>query len=320
MANLVIVAIPEQDDPVWRVSSEKVPHCTLLFLGDAMKTPNVTKMIEFLEHAVETTDMGPFGLEVDYRDALGADEADVLFFKKNWSGKRLEQFRWQLLQNTPIRNAYDNATQHEGEWIPHLTLGYPETPAKEIDKSDSPYYSGIHWVSFDKIALWFGDYEGPEFRLEYNDDFAEVSMGTTAEAGEEFISHYGVLGMRWGVRKERNVSTSVRTDTGVVNRKTKVVTKGGESAPAHTDAIIAAVQKQKLKKSGTDALSTQELRELSTRLQLEAQVETLTTKKGKKFAKRQLETAGQQQIQRGIARGVATGAAKRGGKAALLLA
>lgn len=145
-------------------------------------------------------------------------------------------------------------------------------------------------------------------------------MSTTTECGEEFIAHFGVKGMRWGVRKERAVSTSVQTDTGLVKRRTKVETKGGESHPAHTDAIIAAVQKQKLRKSGTDALSTQELRDLSTRLQLEAQVTGLTTKKGKKFAQRQIETAGQQQIQRGTARAITVGAAKKGGKAALLFA
>jgi 2'-5' RNA ligase len=317
MASLVVVAIPAEDDYVHKISSEKVPHCTLLYLGDdVMKVPNVIKILDFVEHAAEVWEQGPFMLEVDHRGTLGEDKADVLFFKKNWSGKKLEQFRWQLLQNSAIRTAYDNATQHEGEWIPHLTLGYPDSPAKEDERD----YPGIRWVDFDRIALWFGDYEGPEFRLEYNDDLAEVSMSTTTDRGEEFIAHFGVKGMKWGVRKERSVSTSVRTDTGLVRRKTKVVAKGGESHPAHTDAIIAAVQKQKLRKSGTDALSTQELRELSTRLQLEAQVETLTTKKGKKFAKRQLETAGQQQIQRGIAKGVATGAAKRGGKAALLLA
>jgi 2'-5' RNA ligase len=316
MSNLVIVAIPAEDDYVHKISSEKVPHCTLLFLGDAMTTPNVTMMIEFLEHAVNFWERGPFMLEVDHRGTLGEDEADVLFFKKNWSGRELESFRGQLLKNHPIRNAYDNATQFEGDWVPHMTLGYPATPAKE-DKRD---YPGIRWVDFDRIALWFGDYEGPEFRLEYSYDLAEVSMSVTTERGEEFISHFGVKGMRWGVRKERTVSTSVQTDTGLIKRRTKVQTKGGESAPAHTDAVIAAVQKQKLKRSGTDALSTAELRELSTRLQLEAQVETLTTKKGKKFAKRQLETAGQQQIQRGVAKGIATTAAKRGGKAAILLA
>lgn len=35
MANWAIVAIPEERDPVWKYSSEKVPHMTLLFLGEA---------------------------------------------------------------------------------------------------------------------------------------------------------------------------------------------------------------------------------------------------------------------------------------------
>lgn len=125
-------------------------------------------------------------------------------------------------------------------------------------------------------------------------------MSTKTERGAEFISHYGVKGMRWGVRKERAVSTTVRTDQGVFRRRTRVATKGGFGAEAHTDAVVAAVQKQKLKKSGTDALSTQELRELSTRLQLEQQVQVLATGKGQKFVKKQLESEAESQAKRRI--------------------
>ena len=149
----------------------------------------------------------------------------------------------------------------------------------------------------------------------------EESMAqSSADAGAEFVlKHFGVKGMRWGVRNERSVATDIHTDTGIVRRRTKVRTKGGEAQPAHEDAVKAAVQKQKLKKSGTDALSNNELKDLASRLELEVRVETLATKKGRKFISRQLETQGQQQLQKGIGRGVSTGAArvvKKGGKAA----
>jgi hypothetical protein len=131
-----------------------------------------------------------------------------------------------------------------------------------------------------------------------------VSSSMTQSAmGEDYIlEHFGIKGMHWGVRNARPVSTETHRDVGVVRRQTKVRASGGEAHPAHPDAVKAAVQKQKLKKSGTDALSTQELRDLTGRLQLEAQVNTLTTKRGKKFAQRQLEVQGQQGVQRGITR------------------
>lgn|SRR3954468_8044778 len=147
------------------------------------------------------------------------------------------------------------------------------------------------------------------------------------EAGKELVErrlqHFGVKGMHWGVRNSTPVSTRVRTDTGVVKRQTKVHATGGESHAAHPDAIRLAEQHQRFKKSGAAALSTHELRDMSQRLQLEAQVSTLTTKKGKKFAQRQLEVQGQQAVQRGIARGTATAAkkhAKRGAAGAALAA
>lgn len=311
MGNLAIVAIPREDDYVRKISSEKVPHCTILFLGPAEGRP-VLKIAEFLQHAVNIMELGPFGLEVDSRDVLGMDEADVLLFKKSWSCKRVEQFRSQLLKHNPIRDAYDSVNQYD-EWTPHLTLGYPKTPAKE-DKRD---YPGIHWVEFDRIALWYGDYQGPEFKLEYNynDDLMEVAMSAEADHGRAFLEHYGIKGMKWGVRKSRS-ATDVTT-TSVVNAglrsKTKVKAKGGHAQEATPDAVKAAVQKQKLRKSGAAALSNNELRELATRLQLEEQVKTLAAPKGKKFVTKQLSTAGTQQVQRGLseAAGEATRRARR---------
>lgn len=214
--NLVIVAIPAQDESVWKVSSEKIPHLTLLFLGDAEKNQNVARIMEFVQHATNIADRGSFMLEVDRRDTLGEDKADVLFFRKDWSLKWVEQFRAQLLQDNDIRAAYESTEQFP-EWHPHLTLGYPETPAHE----DKIPEHGIHWISFDRIAVWTGNYEGPQFRLEYperysddtelvrwsgmGEDFVENqledSMEQTAELGAEFLEHFGVKGMRWGVRK-----------------------------------------------------------------------------------------------------------------------
>jgi phage gp16-like protein len=138
-------------------------------------------------------------------------------------------------------------------------------------------------------------------------------MSVTADAGREFIAHYGVKGMRWGVR--RSASPTEVTTQSVVNAglssKTKVKAKGGQAHPATDDAIKAAMQKQKLKKSGTAALSNKELSELRDRLQLEQQVKQLAAPTGKKFVTGQLKTQGQQTIQREVSRGVEKTLSKR---------
>lgn len=206
MSNLVIVAIPEEDDRVWKVSSEKVPHLTLLFLGDDSRVSNLQQIIEFVEHAASTT-LKQFHLTVDRRDELGNDKADVLFFKKHgYEAKAIRDFRTVLLKEPNIKSAHDATSQFEtpeevgapGQpWVPHLTLGYPTSPAKSVpDDQISSFYG----VSFNKIAVWPGDFEGPEFLLkDYWNEIDEMSIPMDVAMSD--ISHHGVKGQKWGVRK-----------------------------------------------------------------------------------------------------------------------
>lgn len=285
MANLVIVAIPEEDDYVHKISSEQMAHMTIVFLGETSSVDNMSKIIEYVEHAAKMS-LTPFGLSVDYRDTLGPDQADVLFFKKDkYSFDQVAQFRSYLLKEPNIFKAYNSIPQYD-EWTPHLTLGYPETPAKEMEDRDY----GIHYVHFDRIAVWFGDYTGFEFRLKYPEyDSLEVAMGvaeTGADAVEDIIlSHFGVKGMHWGVRKDRATAVSVKTTQGRKFTKTKVSAKGGQGQPANPDAIAAKAALQKYKKSGPSALSNQELQILQTRLNLEANVHRLSPSEMDKLKK-----------------------------------
>lgn len=250
---LVIVAIPSVDDYVWKLSSEKVPHLTILYLGaDEYSDTDIQMIAQHVQHAASL--LSPFGLDVETRGELGDKHADVLFFNKQWS-KKIEDFRAQLLKNNLIKKAYLSADQFP-QWTPHLTMGYPESPAKK----DTRDYTGISYVQFDRIALWVGDFDGPTFDLKYKDSgLTDMHDTTYADIGhsalENVLSHYGVKGMKWGVR---------RADS------------GSESAsPASADHNSAVAAQNKINTGGTKSLSNQELQGLINRMNLERQYNTM---------------------------------------------
>jgi hypothetical protein len=160
------------------------------------------------------------------------------------------------------------------------------------------------------VGFEFGDFNTP----------VTHSALELTDLGAAFVlEHYGIKGMHWGQRKARTVSTQAHVDSGLLKRKTKLRTTGGESHPAHQDAVEAAVQKQKIKKSGTNALSTQELRDLANRLQVENQVSILMSSKGKQFVSKELEKEGRQALKVG-ARKAAPHVVKKAGKGAATVA
>lgn len=290
----VLVAIPRSDDPVWKVSTEKVPHLTLLYLEDVSTDDALPDLMQFLQHAVKSS-LCPFYLEVNHRDTLGSDDADVVFFSSpdgpdplysaNEDIKRLAQFRQQLLQNPSIAQAY-NAVPQFPEWTPHLTLGYPTAPAKD----DAIDY-GITYVQFDKIALWTADYAGLDFQMGPKRDL-EVSM-SDSDLVNDILAHHGVKGMKWGVRRDGTPTTTVttskfrrpETSVTVSQRPGKfVTTSGGKRSGAAEDAVRVAASRQLAKKSTTDALTTKQLQEAVTRMNLEQQYSQLAKKSDRRNA------------------------------------
>lgn len=94
-------------------------------------------------------------------------------------------------------------------------------------------------------------------------------MNTTVEV---FLAHYGVKGMKWGIRKDRSPR-----DVTVQNRPgRRVKTAGGHNQPASGDAIKVARYRQQARKSSLDSLSNQELKELVNRMNLEQQFSNLS--------------------------------------------
>lgn len=265
---VVIVAIPSENDYVWRISSEKVPHLTLCFLGDVTDTAQLGRIEEYLGHVVETS-MHTFGMNVDYRGELGDNKADVLFFEDK---KMLERVRGYLLANPDISKAYNAAQQYE-EWTPHLTLGYPATPAKP-DKRD---YPGISWVNFDRVALWPGDYTGPEFRLDDRETYDDVFQAHS-DIKVRDLAHFGKKGMKWGVSK-----THEHTARTLAKDASK--TAGAVGAARSTKSQTKVAFKTKVKTAGgLHAVSDKELKSMLSRLDMESKYSKIVNEDAAKRA------------------------------------
>lgn len=110
---------------------------------------------------------------------------------------------------------------------------------------------------------------------------------------EDELAHFGIKGMRWGVRRKdpsssdsSSASDSTPTGTPVHVESTpgKGVrkTSGGQKAPVHPDAAVAAGLRQMARASTTDALSNTELASAIKRMNLEEQYHRLVTNKPKK--------------------------------------
>lgn len=287
MSNLVIVAIPAADDEVWSVSSEPKPHLTICFLGDAETNPNILKIGSYVKDQADR--LAPFNLRVDHRGVLGVDEADVLFFSEDIPWQVID-FREGLLADVNIRSAYNSIPQHT-KWSPHLTLGYPETPAKK----DTWDPKSTTYVKFDRIGVWFADFGGIEIPL--LDKSPKVSsidqeVGAWSAFTKNFLAHHGVKGMRWGVRGSTPTAKVTVTQKGK-----KLKTTGGQGRKAAPEAVKVAELRQVRKKSGVSALSNEELQAYSKRLNLEQNVATLERNQpgAKSFIKRLLKGQGQQQ-------------------------
>ena len=146
-------------------------------------------------------------------------------------------------------------------------------------------------------------------------DTTEVGRSKTAN-----LLHYGVKGMRWGVRRSR---TPVDVAVSQKGRK-RLKAVGGENQPAHSDAVKTKTLGRIAKKSGYQALSDDELRAYTGRLNLEASakrldyqnkpaaqkfVASLLGNTGKNAAQQAANEASSKQVKKLLARGAVTAVA-----------
>lgn len=107
-------------------------------------------------------------------------------------------------------------------------------------------------------------------------------------AVDDFLEHYGVKGMQWGVRRTGSVSKTT-AKTGKLARKSTDVTvrqkpgnfataTGGKRRVADPDAVKTIAARQLAKGSTTDSLSTKQLQAAVKRMQVEQQFHELSKK------------------------------------------
>lgn len=154
-----VFLIPAETDPIVAASSEQA-HMTTIWMGtiddlnvDTAEHPQIDideLMLEVRQYAAELT---PITVPVadPSRGLLGDDDADVVFLQPT---DALVALRDGLLQEEQVGSAYRRVEQYP-EWTPHVTMGYPETPAAAEYDGDA--------VTFDRVGLWIGpdQYEYP---------------------------------------------------------------------------------------------------------------------------------------------------------------
>lgn len=183
----VIVALPEAGHPLHDIvnPAEGGPaHMTLAYLGEFDKwSPEELEQLK-TELRNISTDAYQFVDDIVSREKLGESQADVL--KTNGHGS--QKIRDVLTNGDSLIATIEEDARTFPTWLPHVTLGYPETPA--FGEPD------FNQIPFDRLALWAGE-DREEFPLEPPEIQHEDRVST-------HLKHHGVKGMKWGVRKDRH--------------------------------------------------------------------------------------------------------------------
>lgn len=178
-----IMARPADDDPIWNVSSEDPPHVTLAYLGkvEDLRDGAFPDFQEDLQEAVSDFSKA-FESEVVGQDTLGDDEADVLLLDE-----ALAPIRNAILAHVELAEAEHEARTYDS-WLPHLTLGYPDTPRLSDDLPNS--------IRFTKVQLWVGE-QHAEFDIPGGEDMPVDDTET-----EDLVEETDPSGVEYDTRSD----------------------------------------------------------------------------------------------------------------------
>jgi hypothetical protein len=106
----------------------------------------------------------------------------------------MRNLRDYMTTHEVIKRVMDSTEQYP-KWTPHVTLGYPETPAKGEPGET---------IRFDRLAVWDGDYEGEEFPMtavveedvpvvEDDDELDDMPMLSDDDIEDKPVPWHGVL-------------------------------------------------------------------------------------------------------------------------------
>lgn len=163
-----VFAVPSMGDSVHDVSTEATAHMTMLYFGDGEATD--AELEEVLEAVrAETRGVGPVEARVTGRGELGDDRADVLLVEPG----ELHAVRDRLLKHAVVQRLLDRAHQYP-QWTPHITVGYPERPAR----GQTP-----RTVLFDSVEVW----RGPDHHaVELDPDPVDAELYASGVRGSGF--------------------------------------------------------------------------------------------------------------------------------------
>lgn len=155
----IVALLPAKDDPIVAASSQ-IAHVTMAYLGEAADLADDVVAAIRAQVTELASASSPATAAPGERTTLGDSEADVVML----SGSDLTDLRDALAAKG---SAVADAIAAEAfPFNPHITLGYPDNPAK------ADYNPADHdEVTFDRLAVWIGE------------DRTEYPLGAAADAG-----------------------------------------------------------------------------------------------------------------------------------------